>query len=395
MALRIALYLAFYVLICAPQIVRGGEGNWHIVKVADRDYLSVRNIAEFYGLRGDFKLVDHRLSVGDNRSSLEFSANPREVFINGVKQWLSFPVVTQNGETLVSRFDLAKTIEPCLRPAMISNLQPFHTVVIDAGHGGQDRGASSIAGNEKDYTLDVINDLKRALEIKGFRVILTRSNDTYLALEERAQKTNDTGDAIFLSVHFNSETNGTAASGFEVYAMTPRGAASTGDAAVTPDQFKPMLGNACDDASLALATSVQHSLLGHLPELDRGVRRARFAVLRLTHVPAILVEGGFLTNSSEGQKINDPVWRQKFSGAIAEGVLSFQELSEHKHAPKLLAEYRSELLPLTGTIVDPSANIVRAALSYMPVVPAFNDGKTGDFNAGRVGAPTFVNQGAH
>ena len=188
--------------------------------------------------------------------------------------------MVQTGQTLVSRFDLAKTIEPCLRPAMVSNLGPFHTVVIDAGHGGGDRGASSTAGFEKTYTLAVIDDLKKALEAKGLKVILTRADDSYLPLEGRAQKANDTADAVFVSVHFNSESNGATASGFEVYAMTPRGAASTGDGVVTADQFKSMPGNDYDDASLALATCVQHSLLGHLPEFDRGVRRARFAVLR-------------------------------------------------------------------------------------------------------------------
>ena len=130
-----------------------------------------------------------------------------------------------------------------------------------------------------------------------------------------------------------------------------------------------MPGNDYDDASLALATCVQHSLLGHLPESDRGVRRARFAVLRLTHAPAILVEGGFLTNTVDSQKINDPAWRQKFSDSIAQGILSFQELAEHKYAPKLLVDYRSEQLPLTGTIVDPFARALTLVAPAEPFSP--------------------------
>ena len=347
-------------------------GGWQVVKVGDRDYLSAENIADFYQLHGGLRLVDHRLIAGDERAGLEFGGNPREIYINGVKQWLSYPVVAQNGQTLVSRFDLAKTIEPSLRPAMISNLQPFHTVVIDAGHGGNDRGASSAVGYEKDYTLEVIQDLKRTLEAKGLKVILTRANDSYLPLEGRAQKANDTNDAIFVSIHFNSESNGTTANGFEVYAMTPRGAASTGDGLVTMDQFKAMPGNDYDDASLALGTCVQHSLLGHLPGFDRGVRRARFAVLRLTHAPAILVEGGFLTNGTDSQKINDPVWRQKFSDSIAEGVSSFQGLADHKYSPKLLVDYRSEQLPLNGTIVDPAAFALATVAPTLSLVPVSN-----------------------
>ena len=364
---RIASLLIALLIAGHPLVATADGGAWQVVKVENRDYLTVRNIAEFYGLRGDIRVVDHRMFVGDSRASLELNGNPREITVNGVKQWLSFPVIMRDNQALVSRFDLAKTIDPALRPTMISNLRPFHTVVIDAGHGGQDMGASSISGYEKAYTLDVIADLKKTLEAKGLKVILTRGNDTYFSLEQRAQIANDTADAIFLSVHFNSETNGNVANGFEVYAMTPRGAASTGDFMVTADQFKPMAGNEFDDASLALANSVQHSLLGQMPEGDRGVRRARFAVLRLTHTPAILVEGGFLTNGPDGRKINDPAWRQKLSAAIADGVASFQELSEHRHPPKLLADYRSERLPMTGTIIDPSANAVQTSLSYLPL----------------------------
>ena len=369
MAHRIFLVLSALLLwFCSAGVLRAQDSGWQIIKVGDRDYLSAQNIADFYQLRGGLKLVDHRLFAGDEHAGLEFGGNPREVYINGVKQWLSFPAVVQNDQTLVSRFDLAKTIEPCLRPAMIANLRPFHTVVIDAGHGGGDRGASNMVGFEKNYTLDVIQDLKKALEAKGFKVIMTRSNDSYLPLESRAQKANDTSDAVFVSVHFNSESNGVAANGFEVYAMTPRGAASTGDGLVTAEQFKEMPGNDFDDASLAMANCVQHSLLGHISEFDRGVRRARFAVLRLTHAPAILVEGGFLTNGTDSQKINDPEWRRKFSESIAQGVLSFQGLAEHKFAPKLLVDYHSEQLPLNGTIVNPAT----LALTLPGLNPAFS-----------------------
>ncbi len=369
---RIAPLLAALLIVGLPLITKAADGAWQIVKIENRDYLTIQNIADFYGLRGDIRVVDHRMLVGDAHASLEFNGNPREITVNGVKQWLSFPVVIRDNQALVSRFDLAKTIDPALRPTMISNLQPFHTVVIDAGHGGQDMGASSVSGYEKSYTLDVIADLKKALEARGLKVILTRANDSYLSLEQRAQIANDTADAVFLSVHFNSEPNGRAANGFEVYAMTPRGAASTGDFMVTADQFKPMPGNEYDDASFALANSVQNSLLGQMPEGDRGVRRARFAVLRLVHAPAILVEGGFLTNGPDGSKINDSAWRQKLAVALADGVASFQDLSEHHRPPKLLADYRSERLPLTGTIVDPSANAARAALSCLPLLPTAN-----------------------
>ena len=345
--------------------------DWQIIKVEDRDYLAIDNIARFYALQPQPQPADNHLVLGDSRVRLELCRNPREIYVNGVKQWLSFPIINRNGQTLVSRFDLAKTIEPCLRPTMISNLQPFRTVVLDAGHGGQDGGGHSVTGAEKEYTLDVIRDLKQSLEARNLKVILTRDTDTYLPLEARADRANGTADSVFVSLHFNSSGDASAA-GFEVYAMTPRGAASTGDGASTPEQFQPMPGNDFDDASLALATCVQHSLLGYLPQVDRGVRRARFAVLRLTHSPAILVEGGFLTNPSDNQHINDAVWRQKLADAIAAGVGSYGDVAGRKQPPKLLADYRSEQLPLTGVIVDPIKLAINPALKADGMVPVSN-----------------------
>ncbi len=205
------------------------ESGWQIIKVDNREYLSLENIARFYQLQGNVHTVDNRLSLGDSRVRLETTGDPRELYINGIKQRLSFPMITQNGQLLLTRFDLAKTVEPCLRPTMIENLQAFHTVVLDAGHGGQDCGARSITGYEKDYTLSVIRYLKKSLENKGFRVVTTRDTDVYVPLDGRAQQVNETKDSILVSVHFNSCNDGGRSNGFEVFSMTPRGAASTGD----------------------------------------------------------------------------------------------------------------------------------------------------------------------
>ena len=368
-----AIHKLFFAALMAVAIVQAqaADLNWRPVSIGGRDYLTLGNVAQFYQLRVEQDAVDHHWILNDTRPRLETCVNPRELYINGVKQWLAYPLLTQNGEMLISRLDLAKTVEPALRPTMIGNLAPFHTVVLDAGHGGQDGGSHSTTGQEKAYTLDVIKDLKKSLEAKGLRVVLTRDDDVYLPLESRADLANHASDAVFVSVHFNSSADASA-KGFEVYAMTPCGATSTSDAMPTPDQFKQMPGNDFDNASLALATCVHHSLLGHISDGDRGVRRARFAVLRLTHAPAILVEGGFLSNGPESREINDPAWREKLAEAIATGVRSFQNVAEFKEPPKLVADYRSEVMPGVATILNPA---VFAASSYSPkrqLVPVSN-----------------------
>lgn len=347
------------------------DDDWQVIRCNNRDYLSLDNVAHFYRLQGDTRRVDNKITLGDERVHLEMTGDAREVYINGVKQWLSFPVIVKDGQHLISRFDLAKTIEPALRPTMIENLQPFRTVVLDAGHGGQDRGANSITGFEKDYTLSVIKYLKRSLQAKGFHVMTTRDADVYVPLDGRAQRANDIKDAIFVSVHFNSSNDGGLANGFEVFAMTPRGASSTGDSGMGLEQLWNFPGNDFDNASLALANCVHHSILGHIPQADRGVKRARFVVLKNTHAPAILVEGGFLTNATEGSRINDVAWRQKLAESISQGVQSYAGLADKKLMPKLLADYQSEQLPLVGTIVNANAladlNKPKAAASVLPV----------------------------
>lgn len=343
---------------------------WRLVKHDGRDYLPLGNVAEFYQLQLNPRTASNPVTtLSGPRARIELAGNGRELIVNGVKQCLSFPLVMQNEQIFLSRFDLAKTVDPVLRPNAISELRPFKTVVLDAGHGGQDRGANSATGFEKDYTLDVIRDLRRLLLAKGFQVKMTREDDVFIPLEGRAEAANAESDAIFVSVHFNSAADGVA-NGFEVFSMTPRGALSTGDTVPTLDALKELPGNACDNASLALATCVQHSLLGHIPQADRGVKRARFVVLKQNRLPAVLVEGGFLTSPTESQRINEAAWRQKLAESIVAGVESYRQVAERKAMPRLLADYRLEQLPLAARMVDPNA--VAATVPNPGVLPTNN-----------------------
>ena len=203
-------------------------------------------------------------------------------------------------------------------------------------------------------------------------MVLTRPDDSFLPLEDRADDANAAGDAVFVSLHFNSAADGGQAKGFEVYAITPQGAASTDDHVTSLEQFEGAPGNEFDEVSLALATCVQHSLLGHLPQVDRGVRRARFAVLRLTRAPAVLIEGGYLTNERESLVINDPAWRESLAESIAQGIESFQEVACYRQPPKILADYRGEQLPLRGTVVNPAALTPRGPLGVADFAPGSN-----------------------
>jgi len=240
----------------------------------------------------------------------------------------------------LSRLDLAKIIEPSLRPEFIPNLRPVKTVVLDPGHGANDKGAVSRYGNEKDFALDVCLRARRILMDRGYEVKMTRSTDVLIPLEERPQVANRTPDSIFVSVHFNASSENGQASGFEVFSCTPRGAPSTADETLSLRDVRSEPGNVVDVQSGALATCVYHSLLGNIPQADRGIKNARFAVIRLATVPAILIEGGFLSSISDSSLVGSAAWRTKLAEAIVEGIDSYKNLAERKQPPRMVADYR-------------------------------------------------------
>ena len=365
--LRIFLFLAL-ALFCAAEPLRAAAA-WKVIKVGQWDYLSVANIAQFYGFAGAVEPIERTIRLDNGRNQLEVTLDSREAIVNGVRNWLCFPVIEKDGKYLVSRIDLAKTIEPQFRPHLIKNLRPLKTVVIDAGHGGVEKGAASSYGSEKEFSLDVAQRLKSWLEAKGLHVIMTRGGDDLVPLPERARIANATRDSIFVSIHFNATDTNSEATGFEIYSLTPRGAPSTQDNYLQARFANMQAGSPVDAASLILSTAVYHSMLGYMPEFDRGVKRARFAVLRLTQIPAILVEGGFLTERDESRLIAKPAWREQLAQAIAVGIENYRVLTEKKQRPMLLADYRRQL---DGVLVARDGNAPPANEATPAVYAASN-----------------------
>ena len=342
--------------------------DWHIVKVSGQDYLSVDNISRFYGLPAGIYGSGEKIDFETVKNPLEFVSGSREVIINGARSWLCFPVIEQDGKLLVSRTDVAKTIEPLVRPHRVPNVGKVQTVVVDPGHGGYDKGQVSRYGYEKDFALDVARKLRPLLLSKGLRVIMTREGDYFVPLEVRAQIANKARDSIFVSIHFNGSNDDRNATGFEIFSFTPRGAPSTSDGAVAPSALSVQPGSAVDAQSMALSACIYHSLLGHLPEYDRGIKRARFAVLRLTKVPAVLIEGGFLTENGECKLIAQKDWRTRLAHAIGVGIESYRVLGIKKQPPLLVADYRKQIKSSPTDFVVPDAELKEADTSLMELV---------------------------
>ena len=315
--------------------------DWQVIKVNGHDYLSIDNISRFYGLPAGVAEAGDKIRL-ETVSPLEFVSGSREAMINGARSWLCFPLVEKDGKYLVSRTDVAKTIEPLVRPHRVSNVGKVETVVLDPGHGGHDKGQVSRYGCEKDFALDVARKLRPLLQAKGLRVIMTREGDYFVPLEVRAQIANAARNPIFVSIHFNGTNDDPNATGFEIFSFTPRGAPSTSDSVARLSSFGMQPGSGVDAQSMALSACIYHSLLGHIPEYDRGIKRARFAVLRLTKVPAVLIEGGFLTEGGESRLISNKDWRGKLAAAIGVGIENYRALGK-KQPPMLVADYRKQI----------------------------------------------------
>ncbi len=168
------------------------------------------------------------------------------------------------------------------------------TIVIDAGHGGFDRGG--VPGqriSEKDKTLDVAQRLKRILQAQGYRTIMTRDSDVFIPLGTRCSIANAYRGASFVSIHFNCASR-VGANGIETYYYRS------------------------DSASLA--QSIHRNVVSISPSENRGIRRRGFYVLRRTAIPSVLVECGFLTNPTEGRLALSADYRQRLAEQIARGI---------------------------------------------------------------------------
>src|SRR5216110_2196873 len=339
---RRSVFAFVFASLALPSSIAIAAGEWQVIKVNGHDYLSVDNISRFYGFPAGVAAAGEKSQLDAVKNPLEFVSGSREAMINGARSWLCFPVIEQNGKSLVSRTDVAKTIEPLVRPHRVPSVGNVQTVVLDPGHGGHDKGQVSRYGAEKDFALDVARKLRPILQAKGLRVIMTREGDYFVPLEVRAKIANAARNSIFVSIHFNATNDNPNATGFEIFSFTPRGAPSTSDSAVALSSFNMQPGSEVDAQSMALSACIYHSLLGHITEYDRGIKRARFAVLRLTKVPAVLIEGGFLTERGESRLISNKDWRGKLAVAIGVGIESYRSLGVKKQPPMLVADYRRQ-----------------------------------------------------
>jgi N-acetylmuramoyl-L-alanine amidase len=255
------------------------------------------------------------------RGVFQVQADNQSARWSGVELRLGFRPRMIAGQLFLHTLDVQKNLMPLMgEPMVFTNANRL--VMLDAGHGGVDSGTRSVLPGklEKDYALDWALRLKPLLEAQGWRVLLTRTNDVDLSLPVRVALAEAANADLFLSLHFNA-TTGSGHAGLETYCLTPFGMPSNLTRGYEDNVAMTFPNNRFDAANVQIAVRVHRELLAATGGPDRGVRRARFlTVLRGQNRPAVLIEGGYLSNANEAALVDSPEHRQKLAEAVARAL---------------------------------------------------------------------------
>jgi len=315
---KFALLLALCLASCLSPV--------HAAAINGQSYVPLADWARANGLKCYWLKRGDEIVATNRTTRLVFDKDSRMAEVNGINVALSFPVASDHGTLLIVQMDLNTAIRPLLFPLRFADAKRITTICLDPGHGGKDTGNHTFWHSEKTYTLALALELRDQLKKAGFNVILTRSKDTYVDLPDRPALANRRGADLFVSLHFNATPTGKdEVEGPQTYCITPVGASST-DAQGEGANYGPTTANRVEPRSLLLAYQMQKSLVQNLRVPDRGVRRARYAVLRDATMPAILIEGGYMTHPVERKKIYDAAYRRQMAQAMVKGILAYQRL---------------------------------------------------------------------
>jgi N-acetylmuramoyl-L-alanine amidase len=182
---------------------------------------------------------------------------------------------------------------------LVQNARAFDTVILDPGHGAHDRGAAIGYVYEKHLALDTARRVEQLLRKEGLNVVMSRSRDVFIPLQDRSALGNSKRNAIFVSIHYNYNRGGSGAGAETYYHFS---------------------------SSYMLAAYIQAYLVQRTTMLNRGVKIANFHVIRATTKnPAVLVECGFVSNSSERARMMTGEFRSRIAEGIAQGIIAYRK----------------------------------------------------------------------
>lgn len=265
--------------------------------------------------------TDEDFTFTDGTNTLRMTLGQRRTEFNRHAVWLNSPILPDaNSAFTITKGDLEKVLLPVVRPRGGDTNRTLR-VILDAGHGGTDGGCHSPWGlDEKDVVLDIAKRVGNRLLRAGFDVVYTRDDDTFIELDDRPVRAENAQADAFVSIHANY-AGSTAARGAETYTMTLTGADSTGGGKRQDTSWAS--GNRHDALNTLLGYCIHSRLPGPLGESDRGLRHARYVVLRKAPCPAVLVEIGFLSHYRDSRNAAGKWHRERLAAAIADGVKAY------------------------------------------------------------------------
>jgi N-acetylmuramoyl-L-alanine amidase len=308
----------------APRPAAAQVRSLRAVAYAGKRYVGLADLAAMYGL----PLVSPGgkiLLIRGQYISLQFEENGRRASINGSQVWLHAPVTKIRNQWSISDADAQYVLDPLVRPSAYLGARGARTVVLDAGHGGKDPGAVSRSGiQEKDLALDIALRVRAHLRANGVRVVMTRETDHFWTLQDRPFLAARGGGDAFVSIHLNS-VGTRSVQGIETF-VTPVEHFPPTSVARLDGRHPAVPNNRFNHSNTVLGHQIQRALVGITRSEDRGLKRARFHVLKDSAMPAALVECGFLSNPQEEQKLATPSYRETVAQGIAQGILNFLAL---------------------------------------------------------------------
>jgi N-acetylmuramoyl-L-alanine amidase len=334
---RIARALALAIL--AACFAAQSRAAFETAKIDGVKCIDAVALGESFGLRSSWTEPEKRLVLQNATTRVEFEVNQRAVIFDGRRVFMGDAPVYHQRNVWISLIDAKELLWPLLSLGRQRPL-PVHTIVIDPGHGIPDNGAENkhLGLKERDLTLDTARCLKKILEAQGYKVVMTRttdygiSPDKRLDLRRRAEIATEVKADLFISIHFNSAgqyvagENIGAVHGTETYRFTPRYQVPLRRSVHRPEDDDPNPGDKNDPWNTLLGYCIERAVLDGIGSYDRGLRHDQIAVLRLAPCPAVLVEGGYLTNDAEARKLATPAYRQQIAEGIANGVRAYVNL---------------------------------------------------------------------
>ncbi len=251
---------------------------------------------------------------------MAFYTGSRRILFNDRIFWLNGSIRKKGDSWAISSIDAETIITPLLQPEKYFKNKIGNIVMLDPGHGGKDSGGIGYHNTyEKTVVLDIARRVQRKLKASNVTVYTTRNSDIFLELYQRPKAATRKNADLFVSIHAN-KAGRSSANGIETFVMPAAGFASTTSSKADKKIYP---GNRNNTANTILAGLIHTELLDETGATDRGVKRARFKVLKDATCPATLIEVGFLTNLPEATNLITPSYRDKIADGIANGILNY------------------------------------------------------------------------